>query len=165
MLYKGWMLLFWVLWAFALCKTCLPTLETMILFLPSPRFSCENDFQVSGAGGQSRQGRLHRRIYNWFCKIWPLMKSLCYVTWNAIRLTPFSTLNLIMWHPSPASRGCWEALAFYTAIGRPSEGWSKPALAGLCWEAWVGGEVGGQPVEKDEQKVPECFLLGRLWIG
>ena len=28
----------------------------------------------------------------------------------------------------------------------------------------MGGEVGGQPEEKGEQKVPECFLLGRLWI-
>ena len=28
----------------------------------------------------------------------------------------------------------------------------------------MGGEVGGQPEEKGEQKVPECFLLGRVWI-
>lgn len=65
---------------------------------------------------------------------------------------------------TPGSRGCWQALVFCTATGSPSEGWSKPALAGLYWVSWVGGEVGGQPEEKGEQKVPECFLLGRLWI-
>lgn len=67
---------------------------------------------------------------------------------------------------TPGSRGCWQALVFCTATGSPSEGWSKPALAGLYWVSWVGGEVGGQPEEKGEQKVPECFLLGisSLWI-
>lgn len=39
------------------------------------------------------------------------------------------------------------------AIERPSEDRSKLAFAGLFWVTWVGGEVGGQPVEKGEQKV------------
>lgn len=82
--------------------------------------------------------------------------------WYEMQLDWLLSLPLIC--STPGSRGCWEALVFCTATGSPSEGWSKPALAGLCWVSWVGGEVGGQPEEKGKQKVPECFLLGRLWM-
>jgi hypothetical protein len=42
----------------------------------------------------------------------------------------------------------------------------KLILAGLGWllRAGVGGDVGGQLVDKGEQKVPECFLLVQLLV-
>lgn len=119
-----------------------------------------------GLEGRADQGGLNRKSYHCFCKIWPLMKSLCSVTWNAIKLTPFSTPNLLNWYPSPGSRRCWGALVFYMAIGKPSEDWSKLAFTEcLCWMAWWwwgGGGWSQWRVSRKYKKVSSWGGYGRI---